>query len=234
METSMIVNLCILGFILLTTIIGLIKGLYKSVITVILLAVSIFIGSYASTPLMPKAVDKIYPKIESKVVEIVQKKAEDLPDNVLLNLMESMDIVNFDDFINKITVEDKSGFEQGVKDAISEPVRIILWVIIAIIAFIILSLIGSAIGKAINKTPGFNTVNRLLGGFLGLATGICIIWGLCFGIAAVGLSDVVKDATQNSEVYIFVLKTIPESVFGKFQTFTIPVIGEIDISNIFK
>jgi len=235
METSMIVNLCILGFVLLTTLIGLIKGLYKSVITVILLAVAIFLGSLAAGPLTPKAVDKLYPKIEGKVIELVEKRAQEESTKAdFVTLLENMGLVDLDDLINKITVENKDEFEKGVKDAIYEPVRITLWVIVAIVAFLILSIVGSALGKAIKKSDGLNTINRLLGAALGLATGLFIVWGLSYLTAATGLYETVSKATQQSEVYEFLISTMPENVFGKFQTVTLPILGEIDISEIFK
>lgn len=210
LTTGNIIDIAVLAFILIKVIAGAIRGAFKSVIGLVVLGVSVFLGYYISPMLTPGVVDWVYPKISDKLTGLAAEK---------LGMAAEL-----------ISAE---SLESTVKPVLNKPARIVLWVIISVVALLILDIIAKLINKAIKNTPILKGANRGLGAVIGLVVSFAVCFGLTFAISAVGLSDYAEQKTDGSVSYQFFSGLVPKRVKNESGVINIPVIGEVNVSELF-
>lgn len=201
------IDIIVLAFLALSMIRGAIRGLFKSVIGLAALGVSIAAGYFTAPLISPKAVDWLYPKLEEKLLAYTEAKFGLVPGE---------------------------NFEATIKPTLQPYANTIVWVLISILVFIILEVINHAIQNSLKDKPVINAMNRLLGACMGLVVALAICFGLVYATAKLGVSEVLADKLNDSMVYNMLLSFVPDGVILESKIINIPFIGEINLEELFR
>ena len=209
LSISMIVDLSVLAFLLLFIIIGAIKGLFKSLIGVVVVAGSVYLGYRFSPALTPKAVEWVYPRISGKLASFIGSK--------------------FGYDMSTVTPET---MQRVMTPVLSPVVRVVLWALITVIALLLLGFVGGLIGKLIKKTDGLKSFDRTMGAILGFITAFAICFLLVFGISKFGMTDFIGEKIDGSVSYKILNAFVPDST-GSIVV-DLPVFGEVHLDQVFN
>ena len=209
MTTTNIIDICVLAFIVLSTIIGAVKGLVRSIIGFFSFALAIALGYFVSPIVTPSVVDWLYLRLEDKLMDFAESKMAGAA-NIIAT----------------------SNIEETLKKAIENFSHAASWIVISLVALIILNIIGRAIAKGVSKTPGIKGINSLIGAILGLITSVGICYCLVFAISRVGADELIGEDLTSSIAYNFLLSYVPMAL-EKITSINVQGIGEINLKDLF-
>lgn len=189
-----IYDIVILAVLVLSFSSGWFNGLFAAVVRLIAFAASAVAAYVFSGQLAPFVYDSFIGEKVGEVLDSIQNNTE--PSHAFWNRIIT-------------AVDQNANPEQLIKDA----VRLVIGVIIFIIVVILLSLAAKAF-KGINKVPVLGTVNKLLGGVLGLAVGLII----CLVLVSITAAVISVSGNQLSWMNISIIdRTYLFSIFYKYN-----------------
>ncbi len=208
LTSAQILDIVVLVFVAGAAIIGAIRGFFKSIIGVAVIAGSIFIGYITAPMVTPSVVNFLYPRISDKLLEFASRRA-----------------IDFSDLTQEQT-------DTLLKSLMTPATKIACWVVIAIICMIVLGFLGTLIGKAIDQAKAIKSTDALLGAVLGFVTAFLICYLLVFGFVRVGMGDFLAEKFSGSIAYKILYSCVPKAsgVIG----IELPFVGEIDLKELFK
>jgi len=209
LTASQMTDIAVLVFLLICTIFGIAKGIFKAVIKLVVVAGSAFVGYFLSPAITPRVVKLIYPYVSDKLAVFAS-------DKLGLNL----------------SIFPQEQVDELLRPMLYNPVRIAVWIIVALIAFILLSIIVNIIDKLVNKTPGVKDINRTAGGILGFVIGMAICLALAAGICYAGIDTMLDEKIGDSIAYSVFTEIIPSKISRNGNIINVEGVGEIDLNNI--
>ena len=176
MSTAMIVDFVIAAVLLLSLIIGAVRGLLKSLAGVLMVAVALFGASWASQQFAEPVAQWLAPVLEEKIQEYMPQEQASLQD-MLQEFNFSGDALQ--QKIDEI-MQNVSDTGATVFDAATESISLsIASALVFVAAFLVLLLVMWLLMlplKALVKLPGINFANRLGGAALGLVIGVLLLF----------------------------------------------------------
>lgn len=170
------------------------KGIIKIALSLISVMLSLLVVS-GLTPLATKVVkstsmyDNIYTKVDTNVKR--QLGYSEYGSQGILGVEEQKRVINIDnmpDFVGKQLEEKSSLFQKDmtfaniIEEFSKSLTDIIVNAIVYVVLFIIINVALRVVTRLLNlvsRLPILNTMNRIIGGALGLGEGLIIIWLVC-------------------------------------------------------
>ena len=206
MQTSLpiIVTIIVLLFLAFFMVKGFIKGFLRILFTTFALVVTIVISALITTPVATFLNDStdVGTWVETAVSSYVDKRVDEETMELEEKQDEFIDSLALPEFIKaKLgSVDVISGTSLDFKDYItgqltSVIMKAITFVAVGIIIYILLRIIFKVL-NIITRIPILRGINRFLGGLLGLAEGLLILWCICCLIMAFSATDIATDAME--------------------------------------
>ncbi len=201
MALPTIVTIIVLVFLAFFVIKGFAKGFLRILFTTFSIVVTIAISAAFTGPLSEALKDKTFvgPKVEEAITKYIDSKFESKESEAKEKESEFIDSLALPSIL-KDSIKNNNTLTQyrdlGVKSfkeyiivkLTDISVGAIAFILLAIVTFLLLRLIFHVL-KIIGKIPILRGINRFLGGVLGLAEGLLIIWLICVVIMIFSASD---------------------------------------------
>lgn len=220
MVFSIILDAALILFLIFKLIMGVKKGMIRSLLsffgTVIILIISNLLSNYLSNIIYDNIISKsitnnIVSQVNSgnrEVVFSLQNAINSLP-KFLQNLLATSDVST-----NNInTAMNSTAIAEAVNNAVRPLIVGILQVIIFIALFFVLRVLFAFLTrffKKINKVPMLGGLNKFFGGFLGIAQGLILAYIICMVIKIIILFS------TNAREIIFTPENINSTILFKY------------------
>ena len=237
METSMIVTLAVIAFLLIFVIIGACRGFLRVLLSATSLIIALILAGTFAQPLAQFANDTtgigrgVSQKIEDYInntVSPLTQGAEDAQEQIIesLPLPESMktELRNNYDIASQVQ-DGTADFAKNMASSISDLVlKILSFILLFIVILLVLKLI-MRLSNVINHIPVLGGINRIFGAVLGLAEGIIFLWMICIVIMMLSgrpAGAECEEVIRKSDFLTFIyehnyLMTVVNSVLGLFK-----------------
>ena len=185
------------------------KGIIKIALALISVMISLLVVS-GLTPLATKVVkttsmyDNIYKKVDTSVKK--QLGYSEYGSQGILGVEEQKRVINIDnmpEFVSRQLEENSALFQKDMTfvNIIGEFSRsltdIIVSAIVYVVLFVLINIALRVVTNVLNlvsRLPILNTMNRIIGGALGLAEGLIILWLVCLVIMSLQGTGMVDQA----------------------------------------
>lgn len=204
--------------------IGYKKGMVKMLLSFLTIVIALALAWGVSAPLADVAYDMFFEDTVSNTVDAaLENTTQDAVDGAVEKLFDSGSIIGglggllgFDTraVVDKITGDSLAQVSNTLKnDIIKPPMVSLLRGILILLLFVLFWLILSIIARAICRTaklPLVNGINKILGAFVGLITGVLLCLGVCalinlsLEINPNGIFGITAVTRENSVVYQFI------------------------------
>lgn len=192
LSLPVIVTIIVIAFLVFFLIKGLRKGFLRILFTTFSVIVTIALSALFTQPLADFLEKSTFvgPTVEGWVSEYVDSRLEDLSqklsaesEDLFINALALPEFIKsnirLDNTLEKYRDLGVATFSEYITAQLTRvSIRAIAFVLLAIVIYIFLRIIFSIL-RVIQKIPILRGINRLLGGILGLAEGLLIIWGIC-------------------------------------------------------
>lgn len=199
MTISILLDVITVAVVILFAMIGMRRGFIKSVVRLLGFAVSVVASALVSSPVAQWIYNEmLYEQLEAIVAQKVQEGVAaasatlaDQINAVLATLPQGVQ--------NLLTVYgvDASGMAGAaqtnetlvptIMDQIISPLcvaalQLIVFLVLFLVLFLVIRLLGKVIDKIFASLPVIKQINGLLGGVLGFAEGVLVLFVLCFAL----------------------------------------------------
>lgn len=199
MTIALVLDIAVAALVILFTVIGVHRGFIKSVVRLLGFVVAVVAAALASTPIAQLLYDKLlYTQAEALVAQKVQEgvaaAATTLNEQitaVLASLPEGVQslltMYGVDASGMAGTAQTSEALVPTIMDGIITPLcvavlQLIVFLVLFLVLFLVIRLLGKLIDKIFASLPVIKQVNGLLGGVLGFAEGVLVLFVLCFGL----------------------------------------------------
>ncbi len=180
-QTSMIVDIVIAVVLVLSVIIGVKRGLLKSLAGVVILTLSFIGASWASQQFAEPVAQWLYPMLEEKIQEYMPQEA--LPQESA-SLQDMLEKFNFsgdalqemvDEIMKNVSDTGTTVFDAATQSVSHSIASALVFLVVFLVLVLVLWLLMQPL-HLVMKLPGLNLVNRLGGGALGLIIGALLVF----------------------------------------------------------
>ncbi len=194
---------------LISAILGAKRGIFKSILSLLILILAIWGASVAAKNLSVPVTDWLFPKIEQSVEKKIEKKKE----------AEDQPKVTGDVVVSYVSGAVDNAKKQAVKGMASTAYHLtnsVVYGVLFIVSFAILLFVLRILGKIINKLlklPGLSFINGTLGFILGAVEGVLIAFLLIFLVDKLQLYELER-LEEGSYLLTHFLHNTPYTIFG--------------------
>ena len=190
-------NILLIGtaaFVVIMTLIGMKRGLVKTVFSFGTLLLVVIISNLISAPVQSLLKDSdMYDRIEDSVTEMVYEKSEALSESITLTSesgqKELIESLPFPDSVKEDLIENNNqeGYSLKVVDnfndyIIASVTEMIFNAVSFVLVFIVVGILVKVlihVLELVTKLPVIHTFNTIGGGIVGLIFAVLIIWIVC-------------------------------------------------------
>lgn len=199
MTIALVLDIAVAALVILFTVIGVRRGFIKSVVRLLGFVVAVVIAALASAPIAQQLYDTLlYAQAEALVVQKVEEgvaaAATTLNEQItaVLSVLPEgvqslLTMYGVDASGMTGTAQSSEALVSTIMEGIITPLcvavlQLIVFLVLFLVLFLIIRLLGKLIDKIFASLPVIKQVNGLLGGVLGFAEGVLILFVLCFGL----------------------------------------------------
>ncbi len=199
MSVSLILDIAVAALVILFTVIGVRRGFIKSVVRLLGFIVAVVAAALASTPIAQVLYDNLLHAqaealVAQKVQEGVATAATSLSEQIAAVLTSLPEGVQSLLTMYGVDASGMTGAAQTsdalvptIMNGIITPLcvailQLIVFLVLFLVLFLVIRLLGKLIDKIFASLPLIKQVNGLLGGVLGFAEGVLVLFVLCFGL----------------------------------------------------
>ncbi len=201
MEIMLLIG--VIGFLVVMTFVGYSKGFIKIVlslaVTIVALLASVLLAGPCSTfikehtPLYDTVKEQMSDYVSEYIGKEVDNASQDIQKDAIkkLNLPSSIQdkliVNNTDNVKSEMNVKSFSDYiAESLTDVLLNAVTVlVLFLIFKIVLRVLISVID-----LFSKLPIINSINKNLGGIIGFAEGILILWVICIALTAISGTQV--------------------------------------------
>lgn len=197
MTISQAFDLAIVVILLLFLIVGGRRGLLRSLLGVVIFAVSLLGGSILANTLADPVTEWVTPRLEGYVLERLTNghgqeaiSAAAAADTAALDQLLDLDAIS--DMAKKAMDSAMEAGKNLLEGAVSGMVRSIVYAALFLLSFLLLSLLLRLLTSPLHlaaQAPVLSTVNRLAGAALGLCTGVLAMFAVASVLQWAGVID---------------------------------------------
>ncbi len=199
MSISLILDIAVAALLVLFTIVGVRRGFIKSVVRLLGFVVAVVGAAVASMPIAQYVYTTFFhtpieAMVAQKVQEGVTAAATSLSEQVTAVLsslphgvQSLLAVYGVDGSHMNGATQTGEALVPTVMDGVITPLctavlQVIVFLVLFLVLFLIIRLLGKLIDKIFASLPVIKQVNGLLGGVLGFAEGVLVLFVLCFGL----------------------------------------------------
>ena len=171
MSTPAIIDLSIAAVLLIFVIIGLVRGLIKSVLNFIGTLASVIGAAYLSELFTPAVTEFLWPKVKENIIDNLDLSGLDLGSKSSGGTISSL--------LPDLSSGVRTAIETLGMNILTTTVRIVLFIVLFILCLILVKVLAFALGKLF-ELPVLNTFNRAGGALFGLVEGMLIVYLIIF------------------------------------------------------
>jgi len=210
LTSSQWADIILVGFLLLSVVIGYIKGFFRSIIGFVVAGLAAFAGYLLAPKFVTPVTEWIYPKAKNYLLQIAEKK---------LTLPEDLEL----------TEEQIATILKPMIDPVS---KVLLWIVIGLVCAVILSIIGTIIAKKLDNNEVLKKADRRFGAVLGFIESFVICLVLLIVVAKIGLADNLYNALDKSVMIKLYSSFVPADM--ESLIINVPIVGSVDLKELFS